>query len=229
MLSNRWSNILALISSQKMLRRRIIIRYRDDMMELTTIVMYVVGAIVLVWLLQKWITIYNKFVYWRTRAERSFADIDVIMQQRIDMLGALGNIAKKYDIHEWKALKETIEARSRWTKDTSLYEKVKNTQEFENNLFKIQTVFEKYPKLKAYGLHEKMMGHGNVSSVEHRLGEARLHYNRIAQGYNERVRRFPRMIVAWVHGFKPLGYLTLGNSINQESHEPYNPKGNFND
>lgn len=199
------------------------------MMDLITIAMYGVGLVILAWIIHKWIIIYNKFVYWKTRAERAFADIDVIMQQRIDMLSALGDVVKKYDIHEWKALKDTIEARSRWTKDTPLDKKVRDTQEFENNFLKIQAVFEKYPKLKAYGLHEKMMGHGNVSHVEHNLKEARLHYNRIAQGYNERVQRFPRMLVAWVHGFKVLGYLTLGNSINQEPHEPYDPKGNFKD
>jgi LemA protein len=145
------------------------------------------------------------------------------------MLEALGNSIKKYDIHEWKALKETIEARSRWTKDTPLEEKVRNTQEFENNYLKIQAVFEKYPDLKAYGLHEKMMGNSNISDIESQLQKVRLHYNRIAQLYNERVQRFPRNIVAKVHGFKILDYLTLGNPINQEPHKPYDPKGNFND
>jgi len=59
------------------------------------------------------------------RADRKFADIDVVMQQRIDMLPALAQVVKKYDIHEYKALKDVIEARSCWTKDASLNEKVK--------------------------------------------------------------------------------------------------------
>jgi len=201
-------------------------------MDFSTIVMIVIGiiiAIILVWLIKQWIEIYNKFIYWRTRANRAFADIDVIMQRRIDMLEALGNSIKKYDIHEWKALKETIEARSRWTKDTPLEEKVRNTQEFENNYLKIQAVFEKYPDLKAYGLHEKIMGNSNISDIESQLQKFRLHYNRIAQSYNERVQKFPRSIVAKVYGFKMLDYLTLGNVINLDLHEPYDPKGNFND
>ena len=138
-------------------------------MDISTIIMIVAGIIIvltIVWLIKQWIEIYNKFIYWRTRANRAFADIDVIMQRRIDMLVALGNSIKKYDIHEWKALKETIEARSRWTKDTPLEDKVQNTQEFENNFLKIQAVFEKYPDLKAYGLHEKIMGHSNISDIE---------------------------------------------------------------
>ena len=55
--------------------------------------------------------VYNKFIYWRTRAERKFADIDVIMQQRIDMLIALAQVVKKYDIHEYKTFKDVIEAK----------------------------------------------------------------------------------------------------------------------
>jgi len=99
----------------------------------------VIGAValVLVLIIRSWITIYNKFQYWYNKAERKFADIDVIMQQRIDMLTALAQTIKKYDIHEYKALKDVIEARSRWTKDTSLNEKVQQAQELENNFIRL--------------------------------------------------------------------------------------------
>jgi LemA protein len=179
--------------------------------------------ITIVLLIRGWITIYNKFVYWRTKAERKFADIDVITQQRIDMIHALAQVAKKYSIHEWKTLKETIEARSRWTKDTPLSEKVRNTQEIENNFIKIQAVFEKYPEIKADSLYKSIMGHGNISRIESRLRIARLEYNRTVQQYNERLMRFPRKIVARVHGFEKLNYLDFTGQ------EPYRPKEIFND
>jgi LemA protein len=199
-------------------------------MEISTIIwigVSVFAAIILFLLIRGWIVIYNKFVYWRTRAERKFADIDVIMQQRIDMLSALAQAVKKYDIHEYKALKDVIEARSRWTKDMPLNEKVKTVQEIDNGFLRIQAVFERYPKLKANVLHQNIMS--NISSIESKLREFRLAYNRVAQQYNERVQRFPRNIVAWVHGFKKLDYLTLGNQINQGTQEAYKPKELFND
>jgi len=195
-------------------------------METGTIILIglgVVVALIVVYLVGGWVSTYNKFIYWITRAKRKFADIDIIMQQRVDMIHALAQVVKKYDIHEYKALKDVIEARSRWTKDTPLNEKVQNTQELENNFLKIQAVFERYPKLKAEILHNKLMGHGSVSRVESRLREARLGYNRVAQHYNERVLRFPRNIVAMIHGFKQLDYLNLGNQ------EKYNPKEIFED
>ena len=201
-------------------------------MEISTIIWIgasVFVAIILFLLTKGWIVIYNKFVYWRSRADRKFADIDVVMQQRIDMLPALAQAVKKYDIHEYKALKDVIEARSRWTKDASLNEKVKAVQEIDNSFLRIQAVFERYPKLKASALHQSIMGHGNISRIESKLREFRLAYNRVAQQYNERVQRFPRNIVALVHGFNKLDYLTMGNQINQGTQEAYKSKELFND
>lgn len=100
-------------------------------METTTLIWtgaWAVIAIAVYLLTKGWIVIYNKFVYWRTRAERKFADIDVIMQQRIDLLPALAQVVKKYDIHEYKAIKDTIEARSRWSKDAPLNDKVRTAE-----------------------------------------------------------------------------------------------------
>ena len=201
-------------------------------MEITTILWIggiAVGATALFFLSKGWVTIYNKFVYWRTRAERKFADIDVIMQQRIDMLPVLTQVAKKYSIHEYKTIKETIEARSRWTKDTPINEKVQAVQDVENSFLKIQAVFEKYPEVKADKLYQQIMGSGSVTRIERRLREFRLSYNKVAQDYNERVQRFPRNIVAKVHGFKMINYLALGNQINQGPQEAYKPKELFND
>ena len=72
-------------------------------MEISTFI-WIGAGILLVALLfaltKWWIIIYNKFIYWRTRTDRKVADIDVVMQQRIDMLPALAQVVKKYDIHE---------------------------------------------------------------------------------------------------------------------------------
>jgi len=201
-------------------------------MEITTILIYggiLVGAIIAFSLIKGWIVIYNKFQYWINRAKRKFADIDVLMQQRIDMLPALAQVIKKYDIHEYKALKDVIEARSRWTKDASLNEKAQAFKEVDNAFLKIQAVFERYPKLKADALHKSIMGHGSISRMESKLRNFRLAYNRVVQKYNERVNIFPRNIVAWVHRFKELEYLSLGNQINQGEQEKYDSKKLFED
>jgi LemA protein len=151
------------------------------------------------------------------------------MQQRLDMLPALAQAIKKYDIHEYKALKDTIEARSRWSRDAPLNERVQAAQDVENSFLKIQAVFERYPKLQAEKLHEKIMGRGNISHMEHKLAKYRLGYNEVVEQYNRRVSIFPRNIVAKVHGFKKLEYLSLGNKQNQGEQEAYKSKELFND
>jgi LemA protein len=193
-------------------------------MAITTIILIVVGAIIVIALgisIKVWISVYNKFQYWITRAQRKIADIDVVMQERLDNIHALAQIAKKYDIHEYKALKDVIEARSRWTKDADLNEKVRQAAEIENNYLKLQAIFEKYPNLKADKLHVSLMQRD--SRVEKRLRKTRLEYNKVAQEYNERTRVFPRNIVARVHKFTALDYISF------EGQEKYEPKEIFED
>jgi LemA protein len=187
-------------------------------MATSTIVLIIVGIVMIIVIalaIRGWIIIFNKFQYWFNRAQRKFADIDVIMQERLDNIQALAQIVKKYDIHEYKVLKDVIEARSRWTKDANLNEKVKLASEIENNYFRLQAIFEKYPHLKADKLHIELMERD--SKVEGRLRKTRLAYNRVAQQYNQRVKSFPRNIVARFHNFKPLTYLGFAE---QEHYEP---------
>jgi len=193
-------------------------------MATSAIIWLIVGTILAVALgfsVRVWISIYNKFQYWINRVKRKFADVDVIMQERLDNIHALAQIAKKYDIHEYKALKDVIEARSRWTKEADLNEKVKLASEVENNYLKLQAVFEKYPDLKADKMHISLMERD--SHVEGRLRKTRLAYNRVAQQYNERTKIFPRNIVARVHSFNELDYLSF------EGQELYEPKEIFED
>lgn len=193
-------------------------------MTTSVIIWLIVGVIIVIALLfsiRAWISIYNKFQYWINRAQRKFADVDVIMQERLDNIHALAQIAKKYDIHEYKVLKDVIEARSRWTKEADLNEKVRLASELENNYLKLQAVFEKYPDLKADKMHISLMERD--SRVERRLRKTRLEYNRVAQQYNERTKIFPRNIVARVHSFNELDYLSF------EGQELYEPKEIFED
>jgi LemA protein len=189
-------------------------------MTITTIILIVLGVIIIITLgilIKVWINVYNKFQYWITRAQRKFADIDVVMQERLDNIHALAQIAKKYDIHEYKALKDVIEARSRWTKDADLNEKVRQATEIENNYLKLQAIFEKYPHLKADKLHVSLMERD--SRVEKRLRQTRLEYNNVAQEYNERTRLFPRNIVAKAHNFTALNYISFEGQVKYEPKE----------
>lgn len=189
--------------------------------EILPYVVLLILIIVVLYIIKKWISTYNKFHYWYERAQETFSDIEVVMQERIDKIHALAQIVKKYDIHEYKALKDVIEARSAWSKDLPLNERVKAASEVENNFFKLQAVFEKYPDLKADALHQKLLSKG--SRVESRLRKARTKYNNVVRKYNTRCKRFPRSVVAKMHGFKLLEYLAF------EERLPYEAKKIFDD
>ena len=195
-------------------------------MDLTWIIAAVVGILVVVLTARWYVVIYNKFIYWKTRAERKLADVDVIMEQLVNMNKELSNVVKKYDIHEYKTIEHAIEARSRWSRDADINEKVRAAQEIENNFVKIQAVFERYPKLKASALHQHLLGRGNVSDMYYKLSHVKRGYNRIAQEYNQRVKQFPRSIVAHFSGFRPINYYETAGTKFKATKE-YNPKGGF--
>jgi len=181
-------------------------------MEFSAFLPYILLAIiviVIVYLIRAWIIAYNKFQYWHEKAKKSFADIEVVMQERIDRLQAIAQSVKKYDIHEYKALKDVIEARGKVGKGLDLSERVKNASQvedkIENSLMKLNAVFEQYPQLKSELLHEDLLK--QVARVESRLRHARKKYNRVVRKYNFRTRKFPRKLVARAHGFEPLEYL----------------------
>jgi len=189
--------------------------------EIWPYIILIIVIVVILYIIKKWVSTYNKFHYWYERAKETFSDIEVVMQERIDKIHALAQMVKKYDIHEYKALKDVIEARTGWSKDLPLNERVKAASEVENNFFKLQAVFEKYPDLKADALHQRLLSKG--SRVESRLKKSRMKYNNVVRKYNTRCKRFPRSIVAKMHGFKLLEYLAF------EEKEIYEPKEIFND
>lgn len=189
--------------------------------EIWLYVVLIIIVVVILYIIKLWVTTYNKFHYWYERAKEVFSDIDVVMQERIDKIHALAQIVKKYDIHEYKTLTDVIGARSRWNKDLPLNEKVKMASEVENNFFKLQAVFEKYPNLKADALHHRLLT--KDSHVESRLRKIRMKYNNVVRKYNYRLKIFPRSIIARHYGFEPLEYLSF------EERETYEPKEILND
>jgi len=86
---------------------------------------------------------------------------------------------------------------------------------------KLQAIFEKYPDLKANKLHLSLLKRD--TDIERRLRKTRLSYNQVVQKYNERIRRFPRSIVARVHRFTELEYLVF------EGQPIFQPREIFND
>ncbi len=176
-----------------------------------------------------WTKQYNTLQTYYNNAQRAFADIDVVMQQRMDLLPAVAQAIKKYDVHEYNSLKDVIATRGKLDKSSSLNERVASAQDLQNSYLKIQAVFERYPQLKSSSLYDKVVSGGDIANIEQSLKEGRLVYNKAVEQYNLFISTYPNFIVAAVHGYKKLEYLSLGNRPNQASSGKYEPKKLFKD
>ncbi len=172
----------------------------------------VISLVILVWFTYRWIAYYNLFQHLKTSADKLYADVHTITQQRLDNLNALATIAAKYNVHEYGTITDTIKARGSF-----------NSAKSEQPLspFNIQALMEQYPNLKSNEMFVPLMTRD--SEIENLLREARMKYNRTVRRYNQNLIQFPSHIVANTHHFEALRYITL------PSQEAYLPKDLFKD
>lgn len=149
-----------------------------------------------------WIKVFNRFIYWGTRAQKELASINILIQKRFDNMHALVQIVKTYDTHEYKTIKETIESRKTETLNP-------------NSMGYINALLERYPDLKANELHNELMIRN--SQLENQINQIRTSYNYSTQRYNQSLKQFPQNIVATTHRFLEFKYL---NFAEQESYKP---------
>lgn len=175
----------------------------------------VVGLIVLGVGLYLWIPVYNNFQRLRQSALENLSNIEVFIQQRSDMILAIVQMAKRYNIHESTTFKETAEARNKiFHPPAEMNERVKALSDIENSFLKMQAVAEAYPDLKAELIQSRVLESDVL--IETRLAQSRVEYNKVAREYNYQVQFFPKSIIAMVHGFRPVAYI----AFKEKEYEP---------
>ncbi len=164
------------------------------------------------------IVIYNKLVTLRNRFKNAFAQIDVQLQRRYDLIPNLVASAKKYMQHEEGTLTKVIEARnmaSNAAKAASLDPangiKIKELAAAETMLTKSLGGFfalsENYPDLKANSTIQQLME--ELTSTENKVGFARQAYNDAVMFYNTYAQQFPASIVAGQFNFQTAELLDI--------------------
>ncbi|WP_352337518.1 LemA family protein [Psychrobacter sp. 16-MNA-CIBAN-0192] len=179
------------------------------------------------------VTIFNKLVRGRNQAKNGFAQIDVQLKRRHDLIPNLVETAKRYLVHEEETLTRVISARNR---AQSLQDSNKHEPEslehmalfaqaesmLSKALGQFYAVVEAYPELKADTLIKELMD--ELTNTENRIGFARQHYNDSVMFYNNSREVFPNNLVSTTFGFRPLSPLVFADKevISQA------PKVNFN-
>jgi LemA protein len=172
-------------------------------MSTTLIITIVVVVIVIVF-----ISVYNKLVKLRNHRENAFADIDVQLQQRYDLIPQLVETVKGYAKHEKETLARIIELRNQAVAATTIDGKIAIENQLSNALSGLKVTLEAYPDLKAnqnfLQLQEEM------SDIENKLASVRRFFNSATKEYNNAVQTFPSNIIAGMFGFSKAQMFDLG-------------------
>lgn len=146
------------------------------------------------------IGIYNNLVKLRNNRENAFADIDVQLKQRYDIVPQLVATVKGYASHEKELLESITAARSAAANAASIDEKIKADQQLTSALAGLKVQVEAYPDLKANQNFLQLQG--ELSDIENKLAAVRRYFNSATRELNNAVQTFPGNIFAGIFGFK---------------------------
>jgi Uncharacterized conserved protein len=184
-------------------------------------VLIVVGILVLIVL---WVIgIYNRLVRLRNRRQNAFADIDVQLRQRHDLVPQLVDTVKGYATHERELLQRVTEARTAAMNAGSIDDKIRAEQQLSSALQGLKVQVEAYPDLKANQNFLQLQE--ELSDIENKLAAARRFFNGATTEYNNAVESFPGNMIARNFGFQREIMFDLGGETRKQMEEP--PKIQF--
>jgi|SRR5690606_19067277 len=175
-------------------------------------ILIIIGIVVVLGL---WLaSIYNKLVSLRNNRENAFADIDVQLKQRHDLIPQLIGAVKGYMDHERGTLEAVTNARSRAMGATSVNEKIAAEQQLTTAIRGLNIQLEAYPDLKAS--QNFMQLQTEMADIENKLAAVRRFFNAATKELNIAVQRFPNNIVAGMFGFKTEPFFDLGDAQREQ-------------
>ena len=143
---------------------------------------------------------YNSLVQLRNKVKDQWAQIDVQLKKRCDLIPNLVETVKGYAKHEKSTLEDVIKARNTFLSASTSEEEIKASGEITQALNKLFALSEAYPELKA---NENFMSLQNdLRDVEEKISYARQFYNDNVMVYKNKIEMFPSNIVAGLFGFK---------------------------
>ena len=166
----------------------------------------VLGVIVVIVL---WaISVYNGLVAMRQRTNQAFADIDVQLKQRHDLIPNLVETVKGYAAHERGTLEAVVNARNAAIAAPSVEQKVAAENMLSGALRQLFALSESYPDLKANQNFQQLQS--ELSDIENKLAASRRFYNSAVQEYNTGIQQFPAALFAGMFGFSQRTFFDLG-------------------
>ena len=153
------------------------------------------------------VSTYNNLVVLRNRVKDQWAQVDVQLKRRFDLIPNLVETVKGYAKHENSTLKEVIEARNKFQSATTPEEEMAASGDLNKALSRLMVLTESYPELKA---NENFLSlQADLKDCEEKIAYARQFYNDTVLSYMNKVETFPSNVVASMFGFKEMKYFEI--------------------
>ena len=179
---------------------------------MVTIAFILISIIVLTLLWM--IFVYNSLVRLKNRAKEAWADIDVQLKRRYNLIPNLVETVKGYASHEKEVFEKVTEARTRAMESKGLKEKGQAENVLSGALKSLFAVSENYPQLKASQNFLELQG--ELRDTEDKIQAARRFYNANVRDLNIKVESFPANIIASMFGFKQMELFELNEPEERE-------------
>lgn len=156
-------------------------------------------SLVIISILVYWVIIYNRLVALKLNRENAFADIDVQLKQRYDLISQLIDTVKWAKDFEQETLQRVIEARAwaMWAK--SINDKIKWEHALAWAMSWFFALAEAYPDLKASENFKQLQV--EISDIENKLAAVRRFFNSATKEFNTSILQFPSNFIAWMFNF----------------------------
>jgi len=161
-------------------------------------VLIIVGALAFIAIVA--IALYNRLVVLRTRCEEAWADIEVQLRRRYDLIPNLVETVKGYAAHERETLEKVTQARAAAIEAKGVAEQAQAENMLTSALRSLFAVAENYPQLRAS--ENFMQLQRDLTDTEDKIMAARRFYNTMVRDYNIRTAVFPSSIIAGAFGFQ---------------------------
>ncbi|HEV2131152.1 MAG TPA: LemA family protein [Longimicrobiaceae bacterium] len=168
-------------------------------------VLLIVAAIIIIAV----VVIYNSLVRLRVQADNAWADIDVQLKRRYDLIPNLVETVKGYAAHEKGTLEAVIDARARAINAQGAGPAARAEAEagLAGALKSLFALSESYPQLQAAGNFRALQD--SLGTIEEAVQNARRYYNAVVRDYNTRIHTVPSNVVAGAFGFQPREFFEI--------------------
>ena len=158
---------------------------------------------------------YNSLVKLRVQCENAWADIEVQLKRRYDLVPNLVETVKGYAAHERATFEKVTETRSRAMSATGPAAKAQAEDMFTQVLRTLFAVAENYPQLRAVESFTQLQS--ELTQIEEQVQFARRYYNAVVRDLNTRIAQFPTNLIAGIFGFRAREFFEVTAAVEREA------------